>query len=175
VGTLEGLIPLAVKFGNHVLSQTAIETVDLNVYDFNGLEERFFRGDLDFIFTAREPGRKKYQYSKFLGYQSLELVESNPKFHVMSSFEFGVTEIKMSRHGRSKKNAESQPKTLISNSLSVRRQWLEECGGVGTLPLPVRASKKPTTTTQKIVEEDEVFLYAQDSISISLWEKSSAF
>jgi DNA-binding transcriptional LysR family regulator len=175
IGTLEGLIQLAVKFGNHILSHTGIETVELNVYDLNVLEEKFFKGSLDVIFTAREPGRKKYQYSKLLGYQSLELVESDENVRVMSSFEFGVSEIKTSRQNKAKKGAEAQPKTIFSNSLAVRRQWMESCGGVGTLPSSVRAAKKPAATLHKVVEEDEVYLYAQDNLSAALWEKASKF
>jgi len=175
IGTLEGLIQLAVKFGNHVLTHTGIETIEMNVYDLNVLEEKFFKGSLDVIFTAREPGRKKYQYSKLLGYQSLELVESNENIRVMSSFEFGVSEIKTARQNKAKKGAEAQPKTIFSNSLAVRRQWMESCGGVGTLPSAVRAAKKPAATSHKVVEEDEVYLYAQDNLSAALWEKASKF
>jgi hypothetical protein len=175
IGTLEGLIQLAVKFGNHILSSTGIEALEINVYDLNVLEEKFFKNSLDVIFTAREPGRKKYQYSKFLGYQSLELVESSEKYRVMSSFEFGVSEIKTARQSKSKKGSESEPKTIISNSLAVRRQWMEACGGIGTLPSQVRAGKKPVASTHKVVEEDEVYLYAQDYLSSALWEKASKF
>jgi hypothetical protein len=175
VGTLEGLIQLAVKFGNHVLSNTGIETIEVNVYDLNVLEEKFFKGDLDVIFTAREPGRKKYQYSKHLGYQSLELVENSDKFRVMSSFEFGVSEVKNARHNKSKKGEQQGPKTIISNSLAVRRQWMESCGGIGTLPSPVRASKKAAASSNKVIEEDDVYLYAQDYLSSALWEKAAKF
>lgn len=173
VGTLEGLIPLATKFGHHILNQTSVETVELNVYDLNVLEEKFFKGDLDVIFTAREPGRKKYQYCKVLGYQSLELMESNDKFRVMSSFEFGVSEVKAGRN-KSKKGANVEARTVISNSLAVRRQWIENFGGEGTLPSPVRSSKKGTSTG-KVVEEDEVHLFAQDYVSPTFWEKASKF
>jgi hypothetical protein len=175
IGTLEGLIQLAVKFGNHILTHTGIETIEVNVYDLNVLEEKFFKGDLDVIFTAREPGRKKYQYSKHLGYQSLELVESSEKFRVMSSFEFGVSEVKGARQSKSKKGEEQGPKTIISNSLAVRRQWMESCGGIGTLPSPVRSSKKAAATSNKVVEEDDVYLYAQDYLSSALWEKAAKF
>ncbi|MFL5814511.1 MAG: LysR family transcriptional regulator [Bdellovibrionia bacterium] len=175
IGTLEGLIQLAVKFGNHILTQTGIETIEVNVYDLNVLEEKFFKGDLDVIFTAREPGRKKYQYSKHLGYQSLELVESSDKFRVMSSFEFGVSEVKGARQSKSKKSEDQGPKTIISNSLAVRRQWMESWGGIGTLPSPVRSLKKAAATSYKVVEEDDVYLYAQDYLSSALWEKAAKF
>lgn len=177
IGTLEGLIQLAVKFGNHILTSTAIETVEINVYDLNVLEEKFFKGSLDVIFTAREPGRKKYQYSKLLGYQSLELLESSDKFRVMSSFEYGVSEVKNARQSKAKKGEERATKTVFSNSLAVRRQWMETCGGIGTLPSSVRSSKKQTVSTShnKVVEEDEVYLYAQDNLSAAFWEKASKF
>jgi DNA-binding transcriptional LysR family regulator len=175
IGTLEGLIQLAVKFGNHILTHTGIEAVEMNVYDLNVLEEKFFKGDLDVIFTAREPGRKKYQFSRHLGYQSLELVESSDKFRVMSSFEFGVNEIKSARQSKGKKSEALGPKTIISNSLAVRRQWMEACGGIGTLPSAVRSSKKGAASANKVVEEDDVYIYAQDSLSPTLWEKASKF
>jgi LysR family transcriptional regulator, transcriptional activator for aaeXAB operon len=174
IGTLEGLIPLAIKFGHHILGHTGVLTLDLNVYDLNLLEEKFFKGDLDVIFTAREPGRKKYQYSKHLGYQSLELQETSEKYQVMSSYEFGVTEIKTARQSKSKKGAAPVGKTVISNSLAVRRYWIDTYGGMGTLPSPVRSGKKGSSTA-KVVEEDEVLLYAQDYVSPSFWERASKF
>lgn len=178
VGTLEGLISLSTKFGRHVLDHTGVQSIEINVYDLHVLEEKFFKGDLDLIFTIREPGRKKYQFSKLLGYQSLEQVENSSKYQIMSSFEFGVSEISVARQSKSKKqvsSAQPKPKNVISNSLGVRRQWIEEYGGVGTLPTAIRSGKKSPASPHKIIEENELHLYAQDSFSTAFWEVASQF
>jgi len=168
IGALEGTIPLAVACGHHILKETAVETLDLNVYDLNLLEEQFFRGDLDLIFTIREPGRKKYTYSQLLGFQILENIESSPDYRVMSSFEYGTQGAgKIAK--RKKEPSAGRSKTLISNSLSVRRHWLDSFGGIGTLPSPVKTGRRP------IANSTEVHLFAQDYFSPSFWEKVAKF
>lgn len=178
VGTLEGLTPLSIKFGRHVLDHTGVQAIEINVYDLHVLEEKFFKTDLDLIFTVREPGRKKYQFSELLGYQSLESVETSAKYKIMSSFEFGVSEISVARQSKSKKAPHpDQPKakTIISNSLGVRRLWIEEYGGAGTLPTETRPTKKSPPTPHKIIEENEIHLFAQDTFSSAFWEIASKF
>ena len=181
IGALEGLIGIAVKFCHLAMERTSVGTVDLDVYDFSQLEGKFFRGDLDLIFTAREPDRKKYRYSKRLGYQSLELVDSSAKYRVMSSFEYAILETKSKRTAtlkgleKSLEATDKDSRTLISNSLLVRKMWIDAYGGTGTLPSAVRSSKRAPAALTKVVENDEVFLFAQDSVSPTFWEHVADF
>jgi LysR family transcriptional regulator, transcriptional activator for aaeXAB operon len=160
IGTLEGIMPVALQHSYQLLQKSTIQTLDLDVFDLHVLEELFFKGELDVIFTIREPGRKKFKYQCPIGFQSLERVHNKSgKYRVMSSFEFGSMD---SRSGA--KQAKEEAKTVISNSLSVRRRWLELFGGEGTLPSEVRGSG-----------EIEVLLFAQDHFSAELWRKLSTF
>jgi hypothetical protein len=160
IGSLEGIMPVALQFGRQLLEKTGVQTLDFDVFDLNVLEELFFKGELDVIFTIREPGRKKYKFQRPLGFQSLEKVHNKSgKYRVMSSFEYGS----MVSHGAARKTAadgvNTESKTVISNSLVVRRNWLEQFGGEGTLPSSVRSAG-----------EIEVFLFAQDHFSAELWK-----
>ncbi len=176
-GTLEGLVPLAMKFVHPLLTDSPVTMLDIDVYDLNQLEELFFRGDLDVIFTIREPGRKKYPMSRQLGYQSLELVEHADPVRVVSTFEYGSQVAPAPRKRRARSQGPETPetgpatRTLISNSLAVRRHWLEEYGGTGTIPLDVRSSKKSPVraTGRRVVREEEVYLCAQDAFSPGIW------
>lgn len=128
VGTLEGLSDIALKTAHELLENSKIREVELDVYDQNDLEEKFFNGDLDIIFTSREPGKQKFKHVLEVGFQSLDRVDKNDKFSVLSGYEYG----------RLKKKPEN--KILISNSLSVRRHWLENYGGQGVMPSEVQKS-----------------------------------
>jgi hypothetical protein len=161
IGSLEGIMPVALQFGHQLLQKTAVQTLDFDVFDLNVLEELFFKGELDVIFTIREPGRKKFKFQRPLGFQSLEKIHNKSgKFWVMSSFEYGSM---VSRPG-GRKAADDESKTVISNSLVVRRNWLEHFGGEGTLPSSVGRTG-----------EIEVFVFAQDHFSSELWKILSTF
>ncbi|MDR3608316.1 MAG: LysR family transcriptional regulator [Oligoflexia bacterium] len=164
IGTLEGLVPVALRFGHHILTETTVQMLDLDVFDLNVLEEKFFQGDLDVIFTAREPGRKKYGYTRLLGYQTLQwhAFKNESEFSVMSSYEYAV------KSNRAAKTETSQPRTLISNSLLVRRHWLEEYGGSGTTPSELHVRKQSPKSGD---HEEEVYLFGQDSLSVGFWKK----
>ncbi len=58
IGTLEGLVPVALRFGHHILTETAVQMLDLDAFDLNVIEEKFFQGDLDMIFTAASRAEK---------------------------------------------------------------------------------------------------------------------
>jgi hypothetical protein len=128
-GTLEGLSSLAIRYANSLLLSEKVETVELNVYDQNELEEKFYNGDLDVIFTSREPSKQKLAKVLEMGYQFLESVTTNSQFSVMSPYEFG----------RLKKKPKN--KLFISNSLSIRKMWLDSFGGTGAVPSLVQKTK----------------------------------
>jgi hypothetical protein len=154
VGTLEGLIPVALPFVHLLLEKAGIRLVEIDVYDLDRLESMFSRGELDLIFTSREPGKKKHAYLRDLGYQSLDPVSSNPHFQVMSTFEYGSRKEKI-------KHAE---KVLISNSLAIRREWFQKFGGRGTLPSEPKKKKGSNADTERII------LMGADTLSRAVWD-----
>lgn len=154
-GTLEGLIPLALKFCNSILKSTSLKSLQLDVFDLNQLEEYFLNGDLMLLFTSRVPGRRKYKYEKELGYQILEKRGESQTPRVLSSFEFGKE-----KHVASEVASE---KIFISNSLEVRRNWINHFGGTGFIPSEI-LSKKPKTDFQTVL------MIADDSLSPLIWK-----
>lgn len=149
IGTLEGLSEFALGVAHNLLDAAKIKTVEIDVYDQSELEEKFFNGDLDLIFTSRSPGKQKYKNLLELGYQTFETINSSPAFTVMSPFEFAKTKVKPVN------------KTLISNSLFVRRKWLEKFGGDGRLPSRVKKSQAK--------DASPVMIIGAESINNLLW------
>jgi DNA-binding transcriptional LysR family regulator len=162
IGTLEGLLPAAIELAQAVLSQTKIRRIELDVYDLNALEELYLSGDLDLILTSREPGARKFRCFRVLGYQELQAVKTNPKIGVYSLFEYRA-EVEGKRSGGPKR-LNLPPQCLVSNSLSVRRAWLEAHGGTGHLPSDLRKDRKPTK------DDEPVLLIGQDSLDDRIWK-----
>jgi hypothetical protein len=160
VGTLEGLASVALQFVHGLFEQAGIRLIEVDVFDLDRLEELFSRGELDIIFSSREPGRKKFRNCRELGVQSLERVNSNPHFEVMSTFEYGTKRDKL----------KALEKVLISNSLAIRKDWFEKFGGVGTFPSELKRAKSGRHDTERVV------LLGSDTLSPSVWaalEKTS--
>lgn len=155
VGTLEGLIPVALPFVHVLLEKAGIRLVEIDVFDLDRLESLFSRGELDLVFTSREPGRKKFSYVRELGYQSLESVNTNPHFKVISTFEYGAR----------RDNLKTAEKVLISNSLAIRREWLKEFGGTGTLPSAPKKRQSSRADTERVL------LLGAETLSRAVWEK----
>jgi len=140
-------------FSNFLLEKSGVRLIEMDVYDLDRLEELFSRGDLDIVFTSREPGKKKHQNVRTLGYQSLDPV-SGGHTQVMSTFEYGSKRDKL-------KGAE---KVLISNSLAIRRQWFSKFGGTGMMPSEPRKQKSTRDT-------EPVLMIASDTLSPVLWKQ----
>jgi hypothetical protein len=153
IGALEGLQTQAMALCNALLAKTPVMVVELDVLDTHELEERFMKNELDLIFSVREPGRKKYRHVKTLGFQVVEPVESG-KMRIHSTFEY----TSVMHKGR------PTEKAFVSNSLGVRKSWMETYGGIGTLPSPV----KPKRTGKKA--EVSVLLVAHDHLPESFWK-----
>ena len=126
IGTLEGLSEFAFEIAHSFFESSDVKEIALDIYDQNVLEEKFFNGDLDLIFTSREPGKQKFRHVIELGFQSIDKISSGDKYSVLSTFEYG----------RLKKKPDN--KILISNSLSLRKHWLETYGGEGVVPSKVK-------------------------------------
>lgn len=158
VGALEGLLELAMGFCYKILSQTKVMVVELFVLDTSPLEERFQNNELDLVFSIRAPGHKKWSHRRELGWQSVERVD-NGELQIFSCFEYAS----VAHKGRPKNKA------FVSNSLRVRERWIEQFGGIGTLPSQVR----PKKTGHK--DEVPVMVIAHDHMPDALWRDLEAF
>lgn len=106
------------------------------------------------IFTSKIPGRQKFRHIIEIGSQVLEKVQTNKKFGVLSTFEFG----------RANKNElEAYEHVFVSNSLAIRKSWLETVGGVGWIPSETRKGKAK--------EHEPVLLIGSELLSPILWQK----
>ncbi len=171
IGILEGLTSLANDFCRQAFEMPKLKLIELNVYDLSELEERFEKDELDLMFTCREPGQHKYSYVRNLGYQVLKKTAGSKDslFQALSPFEYASHMNRRSNQNESGQDAKTQktPKTqkiLISNSLNVRRLWVEEQGATGYVPSEVK--------NKKFADDDvPVFLIAQDLLMPAIWEK----
>jgi LysR family transcriptional regulator, transcriptional activator for aaeXAB operon len=171
IGILEGLISLANNFCHDIFENSKIQTVELNVYDLSELEEHFEKNEIDLVFTCREPGKHKYKYVRNLGYQIIDQEGSGKGPRIFSQFEYANH-----FHARQGKRALAKEAaadglrrpSLISNSLAVRKIWIEEHGGSGYVPSEVRR--------KKLGDEDvPVYLIASDLMNPTLWQKFEQF
>lgn len=153
IGTLEGLAATAITFGKRLFDEAALELVMLDVYDRNELEAKFLAGDLDLIINTRLPSPAKPRYLRVCGYQSLDVVEKNPEFSLFSTFEYNIRPIRQRRTDHNK--------TMVSNSLFVRRTWLDLYGGHGTIPSDLYEKQKKGC--------DEVYLIGGDWLDAYIW------
>lgn len=160
VGTLEGLVEVAVAYAHEIFERTSVHLIHLDVYDQNELDAKYLAGDLELILTARLPSKGKPKFYKLCGYQSLDWTRTNPRFQVKSSYEFGRTKRKPPRGG------EGSGKTLVSNSLLTRRTWLEVYGGEGKIPSALQA-RGPKGM-------EEVILLGSDVLDPGVWSVLNA-
>jgi hypothetical protein len=126
VGTLEGLTQNAIALTHRLFKNAGLTLAYIDVYDRSELEGKFLSGDLDLILNTRYPGPAKPRFTRVLGYQSLDRVDTGADFKLYSSYEFNV-------RGR-QKSPPKDSRILVSNSLYVRRLWLEQFGGAGSMP-----------------------------------------
>lgn len=156
IGTLEGLSELASQTSHFLLKKTSLQKIELDIYDLNELEELFLKNNFDLIFTIRLPNNRKYRFSKILGYQNYQNISSNPQLLVMSAYEYGI------KYGH--RSTKRSSKILVSNSLNIRKNWLEKFGGKGILPTPMM--KYASSKTKEV----PVILLAQDSMNLHIWD-----
>lgn len=157
VGALEGLSDFATRFCTRMFENLKISVVELDIFDITELETSFESEKFDIIFTFREIGKKKYRYSVVLGYQDLNRKGSG-KIEVVSPFEYEKS------FSRPKQRAKKQ--FLISNSLTVRKNWIENQNGVGVIPSSV---KPPKSNYAK--SEVPVMVIGSELLTPTQWEK----
>lgn len=161
IGTLEGLVPIASTICKQLFDQPKMQMIDFHVYDLGELEEKFEKNELDLIFTCREPGKHKYSNTKIFGYQTLKNVGSNSGLKVMSQFEFASQ--------TSRKTTGKNTRILISNSLSIRKLWIEKYSAQGLCPSEI-IERKPTTE-----EALPVIMIGTELLSPTLWKQIETF
>ena len=157
IGTLEGLASFAMKVAQICFEKVGIKKITLDIYDLSELESHFLSGDLDLIFSSKTPGRQKYTHLIEIGYQRLDKVEGSKDTAVMSTFEFNRN------HDKEKMNHEH---VLVSNSLMIRKEWLEKIGGVGYLPSEAKKGKAK--------DQEPVLLIGSELLSPQLWSEIEA-
>jgi len=132
IGSLEGLSTIASQFSQKCFDKMKMKTIHLNVLDFKDLDAEFLNGNLDLIFTVRQPGKQKFSHILEVGFQQMEKITTDKKTLIVSDSEYS---------GQDKKNLEEVEHTLVSNSLSVRKNWLKEFGGTGILPVDAKTGR----------------------------------
>lgn len=155
IASLEGLADEAIRIAKKLLEQQAVETVFLDIYDRSELEAKFQAGDMDIIVNTRVPRQAKPRFMKVLGYQSLERIESDGSYELFSTYEFN-------KRPRTKKRVAQEKSYLVSNSLYVRKTWIEKFGGSGSLPSSLTDKNKKGL--------DEVLLIGGDWLEPRLWK-----
>lgn len=152
IGTLEGLSDFALRTVKICFQEIGIKKITLDIFDLNELEANFLSGNLDLIFTSKHPGRQKFKYLYELGFQKLEAINSDKSFAVLSTFEYGRAH---------KKELESFPHLLVSNSLAIRKSWFEKNGGTGHLPTEAKRGRQK--------DAEPVLMIGSELLSPVLW------
>jgi hypothetical protein len=135
-----------------LFEKSKVKHVELDIFDQDGLEKRFLNGDLDLIITSRSPGKQKYKHLLELGFQSFENFNSEKELSVLSPHELHT----------GKKKLEGDERMFVSNSLALRKNWLEKFGGAGVIPSMVQKEKAQTN--------HEVLLIGSELFHEALWD-----
>lgn len=168
IGILEGLIPLATEFSHQLFTQAKVHLIELNVFDLSELEEKFDKDELDLVFTCREPGKHKYKFVRNLGFQAVQKTGSGKGPRVYSQFDYASESTQASSGRRAQSHVAKDHPVLLSNSLAVRKLWIEEHGGQGLVPSEVRK--------RKTADDDvPVIMIASDLFNPSLWQRFEQF
>lgn len=154
IGTLEGMSAFAMSTAQHCFDQIGISKIYIDIYDLNELEAHFLSGSLDIIFTSKSPGRQKFKYFTELGFQVLEKIQTNKTYAVLSTFENGRS---------SKKEFDAFKHVLVSNSLALRKEWLNSVGGTGFLPTEAKKGKSK--------EHEPVYMIGSEILNPVLWSQ----
>lgn len=161
VGFLEGLLQPALELAEFIYGKTEILQVEMDVMDLGPLERNFLKGEFDLILTSREPGRQKYSHSRRIGNQILVTMNRGAQVLTLSPYEINAVA------SQEKKRIDGR-KVLLSNSLAVRRLWIER-GAEGVLP----SGLKPIGVKGEGLVP--VYLLAGEMFPNVLWRQLTAF
>lgn len=149
VGLLEGMMVSLFSLIEDLTRKLDVLHLEVVVLDLSDLEEKFFRGEIDLLFSSQEPGKRKFEHSLILGYQRLDILNKNARDRVMSPFEFasdpGKRKSASSSAQRTRSSSEggrSQTKRVVlSNSLEWRKMWIKKFGAEGQLPSEIQSKR----------------------------------
>jgi hypothetical protein len=153
IGTLEGLADTAMIYSKKLFEKADLELIFIDVFDRNELEAKYLAGDLDLILNTRVPSHAKPRHILVCGYQSLDMLEKSKAYTLYSTFEFNL---------RTRPKRLANDKTVVSNSLYVRREWMERYGGHGSMPSALIDKPKRGF--------DEVYLIGGDWLDAHIWQ-----
>lgn len=153
VGALEGLATIAMYYVHALFDALEIKEAHLDIFEIGELESKFESNELDLIFSFKAPGRQKYRNVLEVGYQTVKPVGTDGPYLIYSPYEYSQYRSK----GKTNKMI------FISNSLFLRKQWLETFKGSGYLPSPI--SLRPSEG------KFPLFLVGSDLLSPQIWEK----
>jgi molybdenum-dependent DNA-binding transcriptional regulator ModE len=125
IGALEGLATLAMYYVRALFDELDIKEIHLDIFEVKEIESRFESGELDIIFSFKSPGRQKYRNLLEVGYQSIKPIHMDSSYSVFSPYEYSQNRTK---------GKKANQKVFISNSLFLRKQWMETFKGSGFLP-----------------------------------------
>jgi LysR family transcriptional regulator, transcriptional activator for aaeXAB operon len=164
IGTLEGLYELASRLAHHLFEHDSTENIELNIYDLNELSEHFLEGRLDLVVTSRETGRRKFPIWRQLGYQTLDFMGPARSGLIVQSpsEEQSVSPI----------DDKSTRQVLVSNSLALRRFWIENYSARGRTPSPLLKTK---SQAPKGAQVEPVFLVGSSQIKAGAREIIMSF
>ena len=154
IGTLEGLSTIATQFVKNCFDQLNMKKVYVDVLDFKDLDSQFLSGSLDLIFTVRLPSKQKFAHQLEVGYQQMDKISTDKSSLVASTHELAAYD---------KKTTDEVDHFIISNSLAIRRYWLQEFGGTGTLPVDAKTGRGKGQYT--------IYLIGSNLLTPKLWEK----
>ncbi|AGH94722.1 LysR family transcriptional regulator [Pseudobdellovibrio exovorus] len=154
IGTLEGLSSFAMKTCKHCFDHIGVTKIFIEIYDLNELEAHFLSGNLDLIFTSKSPGKQKFKYFHELGFQILEKIQSNKNYALLSNFEYGRS---------NKKDLDDFKHVLVTNSLTIRKEWFDDYGGTGFMPTEAKRGKAK--------EHEPVYMIGSEILSPNLWQQ----
>lgn len=157
IGALEGMRDAAYRLCDAMYKQHSVNLVELIIEDLDILEERYYKGTLDFLFSLREPNRKKPKRSHIIGYQSV-VHQGQSGIEVLSTFEYATQMTTMKRTPGKKR--------FVSNSLTARRHWIDTRDGHGTLPSDIYQKPK------KKDGEMPVLLIGSDLLPEDVWSQA---
>lgn len=154
IGTLEGMSSLAMKVTKACFEKVGVRKISLDIFDLSELEANFMSGNLDIIFSSKSPGRQKFRHSEEIGYQDFEEIRTNKKFGLFSTFEYNRLK---------GKETEGFEHVLISNSLSIKKDWFRTVGGTGKIPSEPRKGRAK--------DKEQILMVGSELLSPVLWEK----
>lgn len=154
IGALEGLATLAMYYVRAIFDELDIKEVHLDIFEISELEARFEAGELDLIFSFKVPGRQKYRNVLEVGYQSIKPIHTDGPFLVYSPYELSQYKIKGKKVSK---------RVFLSNSLFLRKQWLQKFKGSGYSPSKIQL--KPSEG------KFPLYLVGSDLLSPQIWDK----